>query len=177
MVKPSMLDENREQGRRAPCRRRAAWRTQTPVARGQFRRAPYPNSTPTPSDTKPDRCPAGQSGTSPRPSRWPPPSRRDSQPEIPARSVIVSACRRAKRLTARSAIRSSAFSMPQDRRIMLSGMPNLRPLFRRELVVAHHQRLLDQRFDAAQARRDPRNAHRVDDVGRLPASRRPSPGT
>ena len=65
-------------------------------------------------------------------------------------------------------MRSSGFSMPHDMRIMLSGMPIRAAVFRRALVIAHHQRLLDERLDAAQARRDARNPHRVDDVGRRP---------
>ena len=44
--------------------------------------------------------------------------------------------------------------MPQARRIMLSGMPNRLAVFGRAFEIAHHQRLLDQRFDAAQARAD-----------------------
>ena len=50
---------------------------------------------------------------------------------------------------------------------MLSGMPNRSRSSGVTVVIAHHQRLLDQRFDAAQARADARNLHRVDDVGRL----------
>ena len=56
----------------------------------------------------------------------------------------------------RSAIRSSVFSIPQERRIMLSGMPQSLSLLGRAFVVAHHQRLLDQRLDAAQAGSDAR---------------------
>ena len=58
----------------------------------------------------------------------------------------------------RSAIRSSLFSMPQAMRIMLSGMPDGDALLGREIVVAHHHRLLDERLDAAEARSDPRES-------------------
>src|SRR5262245_31833755 len=39
-------------------------------------------------------------------------------------------------------------------------------VLRRALIITHHEWLLDQRLDAAEARRDPRNKNGIDNVGR-----------
>ncbi len=50
---------------------------------------------------------------------------------------------------------------------MLSEMPNRFAVRRGDFVIAHHQGLFDQRFDAAQARTDSRQLDGIDDIGRL----------
>ena len=84
----------------------------------------------------------------------------DRLPDLPARRpghARASAWRR-------SAMRSSGSSSPTESRIRLSLMPISSRSSVVELEEAHQRRLLDQRLDAAERRRDLRDLHRVDDA-------------